>query len=159
MTAAAPTCSRCGQHLQRLMRPLSRLRWSRYWWKGFKSLFTGPLWICNYCGAMYANDGSLLAAGAVATDAERRLDTYRRDMATLRDAFAGIIIAAELVAVWLIGGAESVAVSQLVATVTVGAAAVVPFAYFARKAHVAKRDLKQLRAARRGSSLAAGDRD
>ena len=150
---ATAQCQRCGNELQMLRRPLSRLRWTRYWWRGVTSLFTGPLSICPQCGAMYTGDGELLAAGAVETDTEHRLDIYRRDMALLSDSFGGIIAAAGLLIVWFLVGAGSYDLGQLVAAASVGAASFAPFTYFARKARNAKRDLKQLRQARRSGQI------
>lgn len=94
---------------------------------------------------MYAPDGELLATGAVETDAERRLDTYRRDMAVLGDAFGGLVIAAELVGLWLVFGPEGGTTLQVALTSVIGGTALVPCAYFAGRARSAKRDLKQLK--------------
>ena len=82
-----------------LRRPVRRLRWTRYWWEGFKSLLGRPLQHCSYCGAIYSADGDLVAAGAIETEAERRLNVYRRDMAAIRDSFAGVVVGAELLVV------------------------------------------------------------
>ncbi|MFQ6045879.1 MAG: hypothetical protein ACE5PT_05895 [Gemmatimonadales bacterium] len=142
------SCSRCGHELEVLSNPIKRLRWTKHWWRGFKSLFTGQLHVCTNCGAMYASDGALVAAGAIATDEELRLDTYRRDMAHLRDAFGGVIIAAEILIIWLVAsGAPEV--EKLVGTLLVGGGSVVPFGYFHHKASTAKRDLKRLRESRK----------
>jgi hypothetical protein len=132
-----------------LRKPLSRLRWTRYWLKGLQSLFTGPLLMCRQCGAIHDQQGDLLAAGALATGVERRIDVYRRDMAYLRDAFGGVIIAAELVVVWMVAGPESFEAAQLLGAAGVGVGAAVPFAYFWRRARLAKRELRRLAEARR----------
>jgi len=102
---------------------------------------------------MYSQDGSLVAAGAVDTEAERTLDQYRKDMAYLRDSFGGVIVAAELVAIWLVAGPGAFAVGEVVLVGGVGAAAFIPYAFFARKAHRAKKDLKQLSTARKHGSI------
>ncbi|MDH3290014.1 MAG: hypothetical protein OEO20_12815 [Gemmatimonadota bacterium] len=146
-------CERCGHSLDLLRKPLRRLRWSRYWWEGAKSLLTGPLWVCSQCGAMYSTEGDLVAAGAIETDAERRLDVYRKDMAYLRDSFGGLIIAAELVALWLGLGPSGADILQVVIAGSVGAVSFVPFTYFGQKARTAKRDLKRLRQARRSGEI------
>ncbi|NIN12431.1 MAG: hypothetical protein GTO05_07155 [Gemmatimonadales bacterium] len=132
---------------------MRRLRWTRYWWRGVTSLFTGQLRICPQCGAMYSGEGELLAAGAIETDAERRLSVYRKDMAYLRDAFGAVFIAAEFVVIWLIAGTESMELAKVVAAASVGAGSLVPFFYFGRKARLAKRDLKQLRGARQRGQI------
>ncbi len=146
-------CQRCESPLEILRHPLRRLRGTGHWWHGVRSLFTGPLWMCPRCGAAYTGDGTLLAAGAVETDSEARLRIYRRDMAQLRDSFAGVIVAAGLAVTWLVAGSGGYELYQLLATAGVGGAAVVPFSYFARKARLAKKDLKRLRAARREGSI------
>lgn len=146
-------CERCGHDLETVRRPLRRLRWTRYWWEGLKSLFTGPLAICGRCGAMYASDGTLLAAGAVETETEYRLSVYRRDMAYIRDAFGAVTVASAIVVAWLIVGPESVALTKVVLGVAVGAAALAPFTYFARRAHLAGKQLKAMREARRRGTL------
>ena len=153
MKQPSAPCARCGHELTVLRRPLKRLRWTRYWWKGFVSLFTGPLRTCSQCGAIYANDGSLLAEGAVATEAEQKLDLYRKDMAYLRDSFGGVVIAAELVAVWLIAGPGAILGPEVAISVAVGVGALFPYMYFGRKARLAKKDLKELTAARRSGTI------
>ena len=102
---------------------------------------------------MYSQDGSLVAAGAVDTEAERKLDQYRKDMAYLRDSFGGVIVAAELVVIWLVAGPGAFAVSEVVLAGGVGAAAFFPYAFFARRSHRAKKDLKKLSKARKSASL------
>jgi hypothetical protein len=147
------TCARCGHGLEPLRNPVERLRWTRFWWKGFVSLFTGQLSLCPHCGTIYSGDGELVASGAVETEAEQRLRAYRRDMAHLRDAFAGIVIAAELVVIWVIAGPDAFSLAKIAAAGSVGIGAFFPYAYFARKAHLAKRDLKQLAEARRRGQI------
>ena len=146
-------CARCGHELAVMRKPLRELRWTRYWWKGARSLFTGPLKMCGQCGAMYSAEGEFVAAGAIETDAERRLDVYRKDMAYLRDAFGGVVVAAELVALWLAFGTGSPELAKVIISASVGGAMLVPFTFFARKARLAKRDLKQLREARRSGQI------
>ncbi len=132
---------------------MRELRWSRHWMVGVRSLFTGPLRVCSQCGAMYSTEGELVAAGAIQTDAERRLDVYRKDMAYLRDAFGGVVIAAEAVALWLALGAGAVDVAKVMIAAGFGGAMFLPFGYFARKARLARRDLKRLRQARRSGEI------
>lgn len=146
-------CERCGHELVALLRPMRRLRWSRYWLTGFKSLFTGSMRICHQCGAMYSNDGTLVAAGAIATDAERSLDVYRKDMAHLRNAFLGIMIAAGGLASWLAFGPETFELGRVMLIGALGGGAAIPTGYFARKSHVAGRELRSLRRARRAGQI------
>ncbi len=149
-------CERCGHALEVLRHPVKRLRWTRYWWEGFKSLFTGQLRICGRCGAIYSGEGELLAAGAVETEAERRLNVYRKDMAHLRDAFGAVVIAAEIVVLWMVLGPEPAALSKVVLSAGVGVTSLIPFAFFGRRAQLAKRELRALREVRRRGALAAG---
>jgi len=146
-------CDRCGQPLVLLRKPLRQLRWSRHWIHGARSLFTGPLKVCNQCGAIYTTEGELLAAGAIETVAERKLDTYRKDMAYLRDAFGGVVIASECVALWLAFGGVSAEAAQVIVAGAFGGAMILPFSYFAGKARLARRDLKKLRQARRSGEI------
>lgn len=146
--AVSDRCARCGAALDVLRHPVRRLRWTRYWWKGFTSFFTGQLRICSRCGAMYTGDGELLAAGAVETDAERSLNTYRKDMAYMRDGFAAVVIAAELAVIWLAAGAETFELAKVLLAGGIGVGSLGPFAYFARKARMARRDLRRLKEAR-----------
>lgn len=111
--------------------------------------------MCGHCGAIHATDGSLVASGAIATDAERRLDAYRRDMARLRDAFAGVVLVAEVVVAWLVFGPEGASAVQLAVAAAMGGGAVAPFLYFARRARLARKDLKRLQRLRRGTVLPA----
>lgn len=157
--ATVEQCERCGQTLELLRQPVTRLRWTRYWWEGIKSFLTGPLSICRRCGAIYSSDGVLLAAGAVATETERQLNVYRKDMAHLRDAFAAVVIAAEIVVLWLVLGPEPVELAKVVLGGGVGLASLLPFWYFGRRASLARRDLKALREARRGGAIPAAASD
>jgi hypothetical protein len=141
-------CDRCGHALEILSKPVRRLRWTRYWWQGVTSLFTGPMQMCPQCGAIYSAEGVLLAAGAIETDTEHRLNVYRRDMAYLRDAFGGIILASGVALTWLLTGADSFELAKVIAASTVGGVSFAPFIYFGHKARLAKRDLKRLREAR-----------
>jgi hypothetical protein len=95
----------------------------------------------------------LLAAGAIETEAERQLNVYRRDMAALRDSFAGVVIAAEVVIVYLVAGAEGVALGKVLLAGGVGTGALTSYLYFGRKARLAKRDLKRMRRARRSGEI------
>lgn len=156
--AVIERCVRCDSQLEVLRKPIQRLRWTKYWWKGFASFFTGQLRICPRCGAMYSGDGELLAAGAVETDAERRLNTYRKDMAYVRDGFGAVVVAAELAMIWLIGGAETFELTKVVLSGGVGVVALGPFVYFARKTHLARRDLKRLKRARIGGAIPASSK-
>jgi hypothetical protein len=141
-------CTMCGRQLEILSRPLRRLRWSRYWFKGFASLFGRPLRICSNCGAMYSAEGELLAMGAVQTQEELRLDLYRRDMAYLRDSFGGVIVASEIAAIWLVAGADAANVALAVLTGSIGVAAFLPFGFFGRKARMARKQLRRMKEAR-----------
>lgn len=153
----ADRCTRCGHSLALMRKPLRELRWSRYWLEGAKSLFTGPLKMCGQCGAIYSGDGTLVAAGAIETDAERKLDVYRKDMAYLRDAFGGVVVAAEAVALWLAFGTAAPELAKVIVSASVGGAMLLPFTYFARKARLARQDLKRLRQARRSGQILTGD--
>jgi len=146
-------CARCGHELQILTKPVRELRWSRHWMAGVRSLFTGPLKVCSQCGAMYSGEGDLVAAGAIQTDAERRLDVYRKDMAYLRDAFGGVVLAAEVVAIWLGFGTTAPDAAKAIMAAVFGGAMFIPFGYFHRKALLARRDLKALRKARRSGEI------
>ncbi len=141
-------CTMCGQELEILSRPLRRLRWSRYWFKGFASLFGRPLRICSQCGAMFSAEGELLAMGAVQTEEELKLDLYRRDMAYLRDSFGGVIVASEIAAIWLIAGAEAGSIGLALLTGSIGVGAFVPFGFFGRKARMARKQLRRMKQAR-----------
>jgi hypothetical protein len=156
--AAADRCQRCGRELEVLRHPVRRLSWTRHWWTGVSSYFTGQLWICPGCGAMYTGAGELVAAGAVETEAERRFNAYRKDMAYIRDGFAGVVIAAELAVIWLAGGAETFELAKVLLAGGVGVVALGPFAYFAHRAREAKRELRRLRRAREGGALLGGRR-
>jgi hypothetical protein len=150
-------CARCGHELRILRKPLRELRWTRYWLQGARSLFTGPLKMCSQCGAIYTAAGEFVAAGAIETDTERRLDVYRKDMAYVRDAFGGVVVAAELVAIWLAFGTSSPELAKVIISASLGGVMLAPFSFFARKARLAKKDLKQLRQARRsGEILSSG---
>jgi hypothetical protein len=104
---------------------------------------------------MYTGEGELLAAGAVETEAERRINTYRKDMAYVRDGFGAVIVAAELAMIWLIAGAETFELTKVVLSGGIGVVALGPFVYFAGKARLAKRDLKQLKQARISGAIPA----
>ena len=146
----------CGHALEILRRPIRQLRWTRHWGKGAASLFDRPLRICSQCGAMYSPEGELLAAGAVQTDVERKLDVYRRDMAHLRDSFGGVTVAAGLAAIWLVAGAESASVLGAIIAGSIGAAALVPFGFFGAKARRTRKELRQLKETRRNRYVPSG---
>ncbi len=97
---------------------------------------------------MYSGEGELLAAGAVQTEEEVRLDLYRRDMAYLRDSFGGVIVASEIAAIWLFFGAESVNVAAGILAASLGVATFVPFGFFGGKARTARKQLKEMKAVR-----------
>ncbi len=144
----ADTCQLCGHTLEILLHPVRRLRWTRHWFTGIASLFSRALRICPNCGAMYSGDGELMAVGAVQTDAEQRLDTYRRDMAHLRDSFGGVIVAGQLAAAWLIGGLESANVAAAITASSIGVLSIAPFVFFGSKARGAKKRLKLMKRTR-----------
>ncbi len=146
-------CKICAHPLEVLTKPVRRLSWSRYWLKGFASLFTRPLRVCSNCGAMYSGDGDLLAVGAVQTEPEIRLDTYRRDMAYLRDSFGGVIVASGLAGAWLLGGAEVANVTGAIIAGTIGAVSIVPFGFFGSRVRRARKQLKEMKAERMKKQL------
>lgn len=141
-------CQRCGTALEVLKHPLRRLRGSGYWREGLKSLFALPLRVCPRCGAIYRYEGQLLAVGAVETADEVHLQSYRDDMAHLRDSFAAVAVAAELAVIWMSAGTAVFPVLAPAVAIGVGGGALLPFVYFGRKARDARRELKRLREAR-----------
>lgn len=141
-------CELCAHPLEVLTKPVRRLSWTRYWLKGFASLFTRPLRVCSNCGAMYSGEGKLLAAGAVQTEPELKMDTYRRDMAYIRDSFGGVIVASGLAATWLIAGAEPANLVGAIIAGSVGAVSIVPYAFFGGRVRRARKELKSLKTAR-----------
>ena len=141
-------CRQCGHPLEILRRPLRRLRWTRYWWRGLASLVSQPLRVCTKCGAIYTHLGALVAAGAAETNAEMRIRGFKDDMIHLRDGFATVVLAGEVGAVWTLMSAGSYDPRLTVLMGAIGGLALVPFIYFARKASRAKRELKELKAAR-----------
>ena len=141
-------CQLCGHPLELLLNPVRRLSWTRHWFKGVASLFTRALRICPNCGAMYSGDGELMAVGAVQTESEQRLDTYRRDMGHLRDSFGGVIVAGQLAAAWLLGGLESASVAAAVTSSSIGVLSIIPFVFFGRKARGARKRLRLMKQAR-----------
>ena len=72
---------------------------------------------------------------------------------SLRDAFGGVVIAAECVALWMALGTASAEAAQVIVAASFGGAMFLPFTYFARKARLARRDLKKLRQARRSGEI------
>lgn len=116
--------------------------------QGLKSLLSKPLRVCPGCGAIYTWEGQLLAAGVAETAEELRLSAYRSDMTRLRDAFGGIVIAAELAVIWMSAGAATFPVLAPILAIGAGGVALLPFAYFGRRAREAKKELKRLREAR-----------
>lgn len=141
-------CQRCGNDLEVVKNPVSRLRWTRYWLKGVKSLFTRPLLACVKCGAVYTWEGELLAVGAVETSSELKLRALREDMSNLRDAFGTIVIAGGITAGWIVLGPGSFDVGAAVIAGSVSGVAFLPFSYFARRARQARRELKKLKETR-----------
>ncbi len=148
MAANVGSCQMCGHQLDLLRRPLKRLRWSGHWWKGVASLFGRPLRACNQCGAIYSEEGDLLAVGAIQTNVEQTLDVYRRDMAYIRDSFGGVILAAALAATWLLASSGATNVTAGIIAVAVGAAAFVPFGFFVGKARLARKQLRRMKETR-----------
>jgi hypothetical protein len=94
-----------------------------------------------------------LAAGVAETEEELRLSAYRSDMARLRDAFGGVVVAAELAVIWMSAGTATFPVIAPILAIGAGGVALLPFAYFGRRAREAKRELKRLRAARVAGKL------
>lgn len=146
-------CARCGHETALLRHPVRRLRWSRHWWTGVASIFGKPLRACSRCGALYHFDGRLLAAGAVETSSEMDIQRYRKDMVGLRDGFGTVVLASEIAVVWTLVGPMTYDPSTAFAAGAVGVAALVPFAYFARKVSKARKDLKTLRTTRKHGGL------
>jgi hypothetical protein len=70
---------------------------------------------------MYSGDGELLAEAAVPTEPELKLDSYRRDMAYMRDSFGGVIVASGLAGAWLLVGAETANVAGAILAGSIGA--------------------------------------
>lgn len=141
-------CKLCAQPLEVLLKPVRRLSWTRHWLKGFSSLFTRPLRVCPTCGAMYSGEGELLAVGAVQTEPELKLDTYRRDMAYMRDSFGGVVVASGLAGAWLIAGAETANVLGAIIAGSVGAVSIVPYGFFGSRVRRARKELKAMKTAR-----------
>ncbi len=141
-------CQQCGRPLEILKRPLKRLRWTRYWWRGLASLASQPLRLCPQCGSIYTQAGVLVATGAAETNVEMRLRGFKDDMIHLRDGFATLVLASEVGAVWTLMSAGSYDLMVTVAMGTIGGLALIPFTFFARKASQARRELKSLKTAR-----------
>ena len=141
-------CVRCQQRLEILHHPVRRLWGTGYWLQGIRSLLARPLRVCPSCGAIHTWDGELLAAGAAETADELRLKAYRSDMVRLRDGFGSVVIAAELVVIWMSAGTASFPVLAPILAITTAGVALFPFLYFHRKAREAKFELKRLREAR-----------
>jgi hypothetical protein len=97
---------------------------------------------------MYSGEGELLAVGAVQTQAELRIDGYRRDMAYMRDSFGGVIIASGLASTWLLVGPEASNLVGAIIAGSVGAVAIVPFGYFGSRVRKARKQLKSMKAER-----------
>ena len=114
-----------------------------------------PLRVCPGCGAIYTWEGRLLAAGVAETAEELRLGAYRSDMARLRDAFGGVVIAAELAVIWMSAGTATFPVLAPIMAIGAGGAALLPFTYFGHRAREARKDLKRLREARVRGELGA----
>ena len=138
-------CKQCGHELDILKRPLKRLRWTRYWWRGLASLVTHPLRVCTKCGSIYTHAGVLVAAGAAETDAEIRIRGFKSDMANIRDGFATLVLAGEVGAVWTLLNAGAYDLTVTIVMGTIGGLALVPFTFFARKTLKAKKELKALK--------------
>jgi hypothetical protein len=141
-------CQQCGHPLEILRRPLRRLRWTRYWWRGLASFVSQPLRVCTKCGSIYTYAGVLVAAGAAETDAELRLRGFKEDMAHLRDGFATVVLVGEVGAIWTLMNAGGYDPRLTVLMGVIGGLSLVPFTFFARKASRAKRELKGMKTAR-----------
>lgn len=146
-------CARCNGPLEILHHPVRRLWGTRYWLQGVRSLLAKPLRLCPACGAIHTWEGELLAAGAAETDDELRLKAYRSDMGRLRDGFASVVIAAELAVIWMSASTTAFPVVAPVLAIATGGLALLPFAYFSRKAKEATSELKWLRDARTRGQL------
>lgn len=146
------TCVRCGTELEILSRPLRRLRWSKHWLKGASSLFSQPLRLCSTCGSLYDQSGALVAEGAAETDNELRTTRFRNDMIGMRDGFGAVVVGSGMTVVWTIAGPVSYDPFVTVLAGTVGVLALAPFGYFFAKVRKIKRELKDLRKARKQGS-------
>ncbi len=118
------------------------------------SLFGKPLRACEHCGALYQFDGRLLAAGAVETNTELEVRRFRGEMVGLRDGFGTVVIASEIAVVWTLVGPITYDPSVPILAGSIGLVALLPFGYFARKVYKARKELKQMRTARKQGNLA-----
>lgn len=155
MTPLSNSCSLCGSSLHVLRHPIRRLRWTRYWLTGFKSLFARPLKECRQCGAMFTWEEELIAEGVVETVQELKLRNLRDDLANMRNSFGTLFLAGEFAALWMwFGPAASDGAAPVVAS-AVAIVSLVPFAYFNRRVQLMKKQLKQIRTARTEGRLRA----
>jgi len=97
---------------------------------------------------MYSGEGELLAVGAVQTEPELKLDTYRRDMAYMRDSFGGVVVASGLAGAWLLAGAETANLVGAIIAGSVGAVSIVPYGFFGSRVRRARKELKSMKAER-----------
>lgn len=142
------TCERCGHTLDIVRRPLSRLRWTRAWWQGVRSIFTRPLLACPACGTVFTWEGDLVHVGAAETSTERRLRAYRKEMANLRDSFGTVAVAGWAATLWMLFGPGSYDPTAPIIAASIGSVVLIPYTYFARKVRSAKKELKSLKVAR-----------
>jgi hypothetical protein len=146
-------CQRCGHATEILRNPLRRLKWTKHWRYAMAATASHPLRSCPSCGAMYRYDGKLLAAGATETIHETQIAAYRDEMKNLRNAFASVVIAAEIGAgATLLGLAPQSTIVTLVIA-SVGVAALIPVVYFSRKVRAARAEIKLLKRARREGKI------
>lgn len=148
MAELGNVCKLCGNDLGVLRHPIRRLRWTKYWSLGFKSLFGRPLKECLQCGAVYTWEEDLVAEGVVETAPELRLRNLRDDMANMRNSFGTIFLAGEFAALWMWFGPgiyEGAAplVASAIAVLSLG-----PAAYFNRRVSQTRKRLKEIKEAR-----------
>ena len=117
------------------------------------SLAGQPLKLCPTCGAIYTFDGTLIAQGAAETGWELRVRSYRDDMIGLRDGFGVVVLASAGTVGWALLGPVAYSAAIPIAVGAIGAAASVPFAYFARKVGQAKKEMKDMKSARRRGEI------
>ncbi len=143
------TCAACGTDLEILRRPIRRLSWTRYWWRGVSSLFSQPLRHCTSCGSLYDASGTLVATGATETDAELKTRRFQNDMIGMRDGFGAVVLGSGMTVAWTLLGPVAYEPVITVVAGTVGALALGPCGYFLVKVRQTKRELKKWRKARR----------
>ena len=155
MPPLSNSCSLCGSSLNVLRHPIRRLRWTRYWLTGLKSLLARPLKECRQCGAMFTWEEELIAEGVVETVQELKLRNLRDDLANMRNSFGTLFLAGEFAALWMWFGPAAYDGAAPVVASAVAIVSLMPFAYFNRRVQLMKKQLKQSRTARTEGRLRA----